>query len=129
MVATLSGYKEALAKSDDVAVSALCQDMIELRSDHHRDVHPLLEKAGETVDDGTTIMSKIQETVIDVRAMITGIDKDTLPSFIRGEESIAGKYDDAIEEAKTPTFTHDLLLKQKVAVMQMIVRMKCMTPA
>ena len=129
MIATLSGYKEAKVKSEDAALSDLCNSVIQLRSKHHEEIHSILAKRDEKADDEPGIMAKVQEIVIDARSAITGIDKDTLPSFIRGEKSIVAKYDDALEEVIGDSGAVAVLNKQKADIISIIRKMEAIKPS
>jgi hypothetical protein len=74
-------------------------------------------------------MSAVQKVVIDVRAAITGIDKDTLPSFIRGEEAILEKYDDAMQDVSGDAAAVETLRKQRADVELKVTEMKAMAAA
>lgn len=127
LIATLAGYREAAEKTESAPVKMLCQDVIEFRTEHHEELHRLLRAAGEEVDDAPTLMSKVQETVIDARAAITGVNENALPSFIRGEKQIIEKYDAAIEEGSSQT-SAATLRAQKATVENAVTKMEALEP-
>jgi hypothetical protein len=58
-------------------------------------------------------MTPVQEAVMEVRAWLTGIDKNVLPAVIRGERSLLELYDDAVKEAPGPSAALDTVLSQR----------------
>jgi len=83
--------------TDNSNLAALCREMMALRDRHHAELHQALIKLGEKPDDSGSFMSTVQKVVIDVRAAVTGLNENALPSFIRGEENILDLYDDALK--------------------------------
>lgn len=124
LVATISGYEEALKKTDSATIKTLCQDMLALRATDHQELHALLKNKSQQSDDGGSIMSKVQEVVIDARAAVTGVNENALPSFIRGEESIVEKYDAALKD--NDAAAQAILTKQQNGVRAKIGQMKVM---
>src|SRR6201994_3702225 len=96
--------------------------MAALRREDHVELHQTLLAAGETPDENGSFMTTVHETVIKVRAAITGISEKTLPAFISGEEEIAKLYDEAIEEDEQRTL--DLLVRQRTNLNAKIQEMK-----
>ena len=117
------GYEKAAQETDETALATLFGDMITLHSKAHRDVHESLLEAGEEPDDSGSFMGTVHRTVIGVRSAVTGIDKDSLDSFASGEERIADKYADAIEDQREPKVAEMLRVHQS-ALLDMIDRMK-----
>ena len=88
LVDTRGAYEIALKDTDDPQVAAICKQMISLRHTDHGELHQALILAGETPDENGSFMSMIHETVVSVRAALTGISKKTLPTFASGEDDI-----------------------------------------
>jgi hypothetical protein len=63
--------------------------MFSLRHDDHMELHQALVTAGEKPDENGSFMSVVHETVVGVRACLTGISKKTLPAFASGEENMS----------------------------------------
>lgn len=113
LVDTRGAYEVALKDTDDPHVAAICNAMISLRRTDHGELHQTLILAGETPDENGSFMSMLHETVISVRAAISGISKKTLPAFASGEEDILQLYDEALEEARHDLNISEILNRQR----------------
>jgi hypothetical protein len=98
--------------------------MATLRQKDRAELHQALLAAGETPDENGSFMTTVHETVVSVRAAITGISEKTLPAFISGEEEITKLYDEAVEEAGPDNRTTDILVRQRANLMTKIQEMK-----
>jgi len=78
LIDTRAAYELALKDTEDADVAGICREMISLRHSDHLDLHQSLILAGEVPDENGSFMSMIHETVIGVRAAISGISKKTL---------------------------------------------------
>jgi hypothetical protein len=58
-------------------------------------------------------MSVVHETVVGVRAALTGISKKTLPAFASGEQNIVEEYDDALRAMSDDPKITEILKRQK----------------
>jgi coenzyme F420 hydrogenase subunit beta len=82
----------------------------------------LMPKIGPRGDKGS-FMTLVHQTIMDVRSLFNGLDESVLPGLIDGEKRNASKYDDALQNTKTPADIAALLtaqrgkLVQKIAVM------------
>jgi hypothetical protein len=72
LIDTRSAYELALKDTEDADVAGICREMISLRHSDHLDLHQSLILAGEVPDEKGSFMSTIHETVIGVRAAISG---------------------------------------------------------
>ena len=73
----------------------------------------IADLAGETPDENGSFMAVLQETVISVRAIVSGISKKTLPTFASGEEDIVKLYDEAFAESASDRGMSEVLSKQR----------------
>lgn len=124
LVDTRGAYELALKETDDPQVAGICKEMISLRHTDHGALHQALTLAGETPDENGSFMSMVNETVISVRAALTGISKKTLPAFVSGEEDIALLYDEALQEANNDPNVSDILNRQRANLVAKIEEMK-----
>ena len=124
LVDTQSAYELALKDTDDAEVAGICKEMISLRHTDHLELHQALIAAGEVPDDSGSFMSVVHETVVGVRAAISGISKKTLPAFASGEEHIVQEYEDAISEMSSDTRMTEILIRQKEKLLAKIAEMK-----
>jgi uncharacterized protein (TIGR02284 family) len=125
LVDTRAAYELALQDTDDEEVAGICREMISLRHSDHMQLHQSLVLAGEVPDEDGSFMSVVHETIIGVRAAISGISKKTLPAFASGEEDIIKCYDDALAEtgAVDPAMA-DILKLQRDNLLKKIAEMK-----
>jgi uncharacterized protein (TIGR02284 family) len=124
LVDTQSAYELALKDTDDEEVASICKEMISLRHTDHLELHQALISAGETPDDKGSFMSVVHETVVGVRAAISGISKKTLPAFASGEENIIEEYGDALREMSGDPKITEILTRQKENLLTKILEMK-----
>jgi len=61
-------------------------------------------------------MSTVQETVMNVRAWLTGIDDGVLPAVIRGERSLLDQYDTAIGDTGMMVDLNAILRRQRAGL-------------
>jgi uncharacterized protein (TIGR02284 family) len=124
LVDTQSAYELALKGTDDEQVAGICKEMISLRHTDHLELHQALIAAGEVPDDKGSFMSVVHETVIGVRAAISGISRKTLPAFASGEENIVEEYDEALREMAADPKMTEILTRQKEKLLMKIAEMK-----
>ena len=119
-----SAYELALKDTNDVEVARICKEMISLRHTDHQELHQSLILAGEVPDENGSFMSIVHETVVGVRAALTGISKKTLPAFAGGEQNIVEEYDDALREMSSDPKITEILTRQKENLLTKIAEMK-----
>jgi uncharacterized protein (TIGR02284 family) len=124
LVDTQSAYELALKDTNDDEVAGICKEMISLRHTDHLELHQALIAAGEVPDDNGSFMSVVHETVVGVRAAISGISKKTLPAFASGEEHIVQEYEDALREMSRDPRMTEILTRQKERLLAKIAEMK-----
>ena len=124
LVDTRGAYELALKDTKDAQVAGICKEMISLRHTDHGELHQALVLAGETPDENGSFMSMLNETVVSVRAAITGISKKTLPAFASGEKDIVKLYDEALKEAANDPGMSSILNRQRANLVVKIVNMK-----
>ena len=124
LVDTRSAYEIALKDTKDPEVARICKEMVSLRHDDHLELHQALITAGETPDDDGSFMSVVHETVVGVRACLTGISKKTLPAFASGEEEIVKEYDAALRESAANPAIAEILSRQRSVLVDKIAVMK-----
>jgi uncharacterized protein (TIGR02284 family) len=124
LIDTRAAYELALKDTEDADVAGICREMISLRHSDHLDLHQSLILAGEVPDENGSFMSMIHETVIGVRAAISGISKKTLPTFASGEEDIVKLYDEALAETSSNLSMTEILMRQREILVSKIAAMK-----
>jgi len=128
LIDTRAAYELALKDTEDADVAGICREMISLRHSDHLDLHQSLILAGEVPDENGSFMSMIHETVIGVRAAISGISKKTLPTFASGEEDIVKLYDEALTETGSNLSMTEILMRQRANLVSKIAAMKKLAP-
>ena len=124
LVDTRSAYELALKDTKDPDVAAVCREMFSLRHDDHMELHQALVTAGEVPDENGSFMSVVHETVVGVRACLTGISKKTLPAFASGEEHIVEEYDAALKESAGNPALSEILTRQRDTLVAKIAEMR-----
>ncbi|CAN5684617.1 hypothetical protein BH11PSE3_BH11PSE3_17850 [soil metagenome] len=125
LIDSREGYKEALADAEGKGLTPLFRAFIELRTQHHAELHGLLRDSGESPDDSGSFMSVVHRSVIKVRSVFTGLDENILPGLIDGEKRIVEHYQDVELLAPAPA-ARAVLARQRAAVASKIVEMERM---
>jgi uncharacterized protein (TIGR02284 family) len=124
LIDTRDAYELALKDTKDPDVAAICREMFSLRHTDHLELHQALIAKGEVPDEKGSFMSVVHETVVGVRAALTGISKKTLPAFASGEENILTEYDDALKESASDPYLSEILTRQRAALVAKIADIK-----
>src|ERR1700733_15705617 len=124
LVDTRAAYELALKDTDDEEVGRICKEMISLRHTDHLELHQSLILAGEVPDENGAFMSVVHETVVGVRACLTGISKKTLPAFASGEEHIVEEYEAALKESADNPALSETLARQRDTLVAKIAEMR-----
>ncbi|MGJ4931291.1 ferritin-like domain-containing protein [Bradyrhizobium sp. HKCCYLS2038] len=124
LVDARNGYQEAQADAETPALKALFAEMIALKERDHAELHDALRRMGETPDESGSFMSTVHQTVIRVRAAVTGLGTNALSSFASGEEQILSQYDEALKDCAGDAATTATLTRQRGALQAKIAQMK-----
>ena len=116
LIDSRNGYETALENADGKGLGPLFQDMIAMREAHAHELAGFVTAAGETPDEDGSIMSSVHKAVINVRALLTGLNESILPGLIDGEERIVSSYDEAIAAAASGSEVHRKLVAQRDGV-------------
>jgi uncharacterized protein (TIGR02284 family) len=126
LVDTRNGYQKAAEDAETPALKSLFAQMVALKEKDHSELHAGLSRMGEKPDESGSFMSTVHETVISVRAAVTGLGSNALSSFVSGEEQIVKEYDDALKEGATDPAITATLTRQKQALLAKIAEMKAL---
>jgi uncharacterized protein (TIGR02284 family) len=118
------GYQAALENADGKGLGPLFRDMITLRGAHADEVSGILTRQGHKPSEDGSFMATVHWAVINVRALVTGLDESILPGLIDGEKRIVGYYDEAIEAAAGDTDIVPVLERQRGQVRAKIAEMQ-----
>ncbi|MGJ4950269.1 ferritin-like domain-containing protein [Bradyrhizobium sp. HKCCYLS20291] len=124
LVDARNGYQEAQADADTPALKALFAEMIALKERDHAELHDALRRMGETPDESGSFMSTVHQTVIRVRAAVTGLGTNALSSFASGEEQILSQYDEALKDCVGDAATTAMLTRQRGTLQAKVAQMK-----
>ncbi len=112
----IQGYMKALEDTKDTQLDHLFNEMI-VQSQNFRSqlADHIVRIDGHAVTDATStdISSKIHRAWIDIKAAVTGKDRDTVLSSVTfGENAAIEAYEEAIEEDHIPAYIKEDLTKQ-----------------
>jgi uncharacterized protein (TIGR02284 family) len=124
LVDNRNGYETAVKDADTPELKALFTDMVALKETNHSELHDDLVKLGEQPDESGSFMSTVHQTVIDVRAAITGLGPGAISSFVTGEEQVVAQYDQALEDCAGDPAVTAKLTRQKQTLLAKIDQMK-----
>jgi uncharacterized protein (TIGR02284 family) len=113
LVDSRNGYEEAVEDADGAGLTTLFQEMVALRTRHIEEINKHLIEMGEPHENDSSIMSTVHRTVISVRAALTGLDTNILPSLISGEERILEDYDETLKLAAATDLKPEFLVNQR----------------
>lgn len=124
LIDSRNGYETALEHADGKGLGPLFQDMITLRNTHASEIASALAAQGHAPDSDGSFMSAVHWAVINVRALVTGLDESILPGLIDGEKRIVSYYDDAVAASAGWGPVLSILEKQRSAVLAKIAAME-----
>lgn len=112
----IQGYEKAIEDSEDAQLDDLFRHYV-IQSQNFRSqlAEHIVRIDGTAVSDATStdISSKIHRAWIDIKAAITGKDKETVLSSVEfGESAAVESYKDAIEKDHIPAYIKEDLQKQ-----------------
>ena len=121
-----NGYREALKQADGNGMSPLFAEMMTLHDGHAAKLADLSAGAGEQAESGS-FMSTVHETIMDVRAMFSGLDESALPGLIDGERRNVKTYDQVLNEQPAQP-ARAVLEQQRTELQAKIAKMEAMKP-
>jgi uncharacterized protein (TIGR02284 family) len=127
LVDSRNGYQEAVEKVEGPVASTMVE-MLAMR-DHHV---ISLRQDPRLADDGAasgSILSTVHKAVVDLRALVPGIDKNIMPGVIDGEERILKHYDDVVALMPGTDRLSSVLAGQRAKIVDMIAALRKLAPA
>ena len=118
-----SGYETAIDDAETAQTKALFEQMYAVHGAAHADLDKALLAHGDEPDESGSLMSTVHKAVISVRSAVTGIDENSLSSFVSGEQRIVEQYDEAIQD-ELDASTVAMLQYHKSRLLGMITRMQ-----
>jgi uncharacterized protein (TIGR02284 family) len=112
----IQGYEKAVEDTEDTQLDCLFRQMI-VQSQNFRSqlADHIVRIDGRAVTDATStdFSSKIHRAWIDIKAAVTGKDRDTVLSSVEfGESAAIEAYEDAIEDDHLPAYIKEQLQSQ-----------------
>ena len=123
LVDALAGYETAIDDAETTGVKAIFEQMHAVHGAAHADIDKVLLAHGEEPDESGSFMATVHKAVISVRSAVTGVDENSLSSFVSGEQRIIEQYDDAIQH-ELDASTVAMLQYHKSRLLGMITRMQ-----
>lgn len=124
LIDSRKGYEAALENADGKGLGPLFREMITLRSAHADEISGVLTRRGHKPSEDGSFMATVHWAVINVRALVTGLDESILPGLIDGEKRIVGYYDDAIKAVAGESDIGPVLERQRGQVQAKIAEMQ-----
>lgn len=124
LIDSRKGYEAAVENADGKGLGPLFRDMITLRGAHADEIAGILTSEGHKPSEDGSFMATVHWAVINVRALVTGLDESILPGLIDGEKRIVGYYDEAIAAAAGSTAAFPALERQRGHVLAKIAEMQ-----
>ncbi|MCH5715833.1 ferritin-like domain-containing protein [Niabella hibiscisoli] len=114
------GYQkgiEELKDGQDADLKSLFNSMIGESTEHKKELEDLVVEYGGSPADGTTTSGKLYRAWMDVKAVFTGGDRETvLNNCEAGEDAAQKAYQMALDDEEVMPRTKDLIRKQKSAL-------------
>ena len=124
LIDSRTGYETALEHAGDKGLAPLFLEMVALRNAHAGEIGSALAALGHQPDESGSYMSAVHWAVINMRALITGLDESILPGLIDGEQRIVGYYDEALAAASGQSGLTAILQAQRATVTDKIAAMQ-----
>jgi uncharacterized protein (TIGR02284 family) len=100
LVDSREGYRESIEHVRSPAVKSVFEEFMARRDRDASEVRAYLTRMGHSADDDGSILASAHRTFTSLKDSVTGSsDAQTLSEVIRGEKTLLGAYDKAIEAA------------------------------
>jgi uncharacterized protein (TIGR02284 family) len=97
---SVDGYQAALERTDSPYIKGVIDDMLVRRRAAVAEVHKYLTGMGVEVDHDGSMLADAHRGFLKLKDSVTGAgDEAVMQEIVRGEESLAGAYEKAIEAA------------------------------
>lgn len=110
------GYEKAIKEltPEDADLTTLFESMIDESRNIRMELGKEVQVLGGEMADGTMTSGKIYRAWMDVKALFTGYDRNTILSNCEAGEDAAQKaYDSALEEENLPSFLREIISEQQ----------------
>lgn len=111
------GFKKAAENTEHSNLKAYFERKAHERYKFGHELKSEIQSYGQEVDAGDSITSKAHRTWMDVKALFSSDNEESmLEEAIRGEKASVEEYEDVLRESTLPPSTATLLNKQKSAI-------------
>ncbi len=118
----IKGYKKVLedVKPEDTELKKLFTGMISLSQDFKEQLENYLEyMGGEEVNDQSSLLSKIHQTWIDIKAALSSQDNESLLASCEfGENVIIGAYEKVLEDHQEMEISLKMVLMNQLEALK-----------
>lgn len=126
----IQGFEKAIEDSEDSNLDGLFRRMI-LQSQKFRSelADHIVRLDGSAVSDATStdFSSKVHRAWIDIKAAVTGKDRDTILSSVEfGESAAVEAYEDAMDDEDLPHYVKDVLQNHLTDLRQSLEQVKAL---
>lgn len=129
----IQGFEKAIEDNQDSSLDALFRQMI-LQSQRFRSelADHIVRLDGTAVSDATStdFSSKVHRAWIDIKAAVSGKDRDSVLSSVEfGENAAVEAYEEAIDDEDIPHYVKDVLQNQLTDLRQSLDQVKALRGA
>lgn len=111
------GFKKAANNTENTALKTYFENKAKQRYDFGHELKSEITAFGQKVEKGDSLTGKAHRAWMDVKAMFTSDDAESmLEEAIRGEKAAVEEYDEVLKETSLPLSTSSILKSQKVAI-------------
>lgn len=108
------GYNKAAENTDHAGLKSFFSRKAQERRTFGHDLKTEIRTFGQEVDKGGSITGAAHRTWMDVKALFSADDAESmLEEAIRGEKAAVEEYDDVLQETSLPSSTKSILISQK----------------
>ena len=111
------GFKKAADNTDNLALKTYFENKAKQRYNFGHELKDEIASFGQKVEKGDSLTGKAHRAWMDIKAMFTSDDAESmLEEAIRGEKAAIEEYDDVLKETSLPSSTSTVLRSQKMAI-------------
>ena len=111
------GFKNAAENVDHSALKSYFNQKAQERYNFGHELKSEIKSFGQEVDKGGSATGAAHRTWMDVKALFTGDNEESmLEEAIRGEKAAIEEYQDVLNETSLPSSTHKILSSQKSTI-------------
>jgi uncharacterized protein (TIGR02284 family) len=109
------GYDEMLSRGEETLRQQV-KPISELHAKHLAELQSAMRADGQAADMSGSAMGTVHKTVVAIRGMLDGLDKDIVSAVKRGEKRVLTAYADALAVCNESDDIFNLLIRQRNAL-------------